>query len=83
MEQQVLGRIAADSQFGKDDQVGQHFFTGPRCAVEHLARVPGHVADQKIKLCQRDGDFVSHCGIAIFPDCGDAYGAAYVRNSSV
>src|SRR6202035_3233681 len=62
--EEVSGRVAAQGEFGKEDQVGAHLLRAAG-EFEDRARVPGKVPNGWIDLSQRDLHRMS------LPRCGE------------
>ncbi len=63
MEQEILRRIAANTEFGEDNKVRALLVTGPDCVVDYFCGVAGDVANFKIDLCQCNFDPAVHLAI--------------------
>jgi hypothetical protein len=50
MQQQILGRITADTQFGKDNQVSAQLIARARCVGNDFLSIAGDIANGKIDL---------------------------------
>ncbi len=53
MEQQILGRIAGQREFGKQHQVGPQLIARAPRLADHALEIAADVADQQIDLRQR------------------------------
>ena len=67
MEQEILRRIAADTQFRKYDKVGAQFFACAHGVLDDLRRVARNVADDEIDLGERQDHGVAHAVALIRP----------------
>ena len=60
MEQEVFGRVSANTQFREYNQLGAHVISGAGCVFNDLLCVAGDIADRQINLGQCDFDCVVH-----------------------
>ena len=60
MKQQVFRRVAADAELRKQNDVSGEFLASARRIVEDAFRIPVNVADNEVKLGQRDRNGIDH-----------------------
>ena len=60
VKQQILGRIAAEREFRKQNQIGFESVAGFSRRVDHALRVAGDIADEQIELSERDAERGGH-----------------------